>query len=234
MKILKLASVVKADSVRFQKELLAKTEKAYGDSDIKCKGFSYAIAGNPIKKRKPIIIGLNWGGGSTRPQDVDRLSQESPEEYAFIKKLDTLMKGIPLTEAIPHLNYTNISFFRSSRINELSPKDWDLSFPLLEKYIQFIQPPWILVTTIGRENLSKIFRVMSPIEVNSEVVQQGNRKYKSPIVRMAPNEYSSFLIGFVPYPGQAGGINGENKEALYSWVMAELKILEWWNQEKNT
>jgi hypothetical protein len=103
--------------------LKRKTEIAYRQSDvfIKNPSWSYSICGTPIQKGAGLLVGLNWGGGGngesfpsqTYPNNIDA------KTYVFIKRLfPYLNKYLKLAD--PHeINYSNLSFFRSPKVNDL-------------------------------------------------------------------------------------------------------------------
>jgi len=107
---------------------------------------NYAICDTPIQKGKDIIAGLNWGDISKGKQtcypkaDKDRNWRflKSSEQY-FIQYL-----GINLSK-LAHVNYTNLCFFRTKKLSHLTETDWEISLPLFQEYVNYINPPRILI-----------------------------------------------------------------------------------------
>lgn len=199
--------------------LLKETEIAYEQSDIKSKSLYYSVAGTPIIKNKGVLIGLNWGGGgkndmnSYTPQDLNKLSESRPNDYRFIISLFPFLQEYEKLNSINDINYSNLCFFRSPKVSDLSPHDWELSGKLFESYINYIQPPWILFTSIGRKPIS-ILRNQDDIDIKEQKdFNQGNKTFTAykGLYRQL------FKLFTVPYPYQAGGISDNTRRQIWKW-----------------
>jgi len=145
----------------FFSELLVETDKQYTKSPIYQKQLShskrwyYAICATPISKGKGILFGINWGGSDNfHPQTVMPSGQEVTE-YHFIKQSrQFLEKQWGLDFKSINFNYTNFCFFRTPKAEYLSLDDYLLSLPLFEKYVHYINPPWLL--SIGGINIKML------------------------------------------------------------------------------
>ena len=199
--------------------LLRKTKIAYEQSDIKTKSLYYSVAGTPIIKYKGVLIGLNWGGGGKNdmnnyiPQDLNKLNQSQPKDYRFIHSLFPFLQEYTKLNSILDINYSNLCFFRSPKVSDLSPRDWELSSKLFEDYINYIQPPWILFTSLGRKPVSILLN-HDDIEIKVQKdFKQGNKVFTA-----HKGLYRhQFKLLTVPYPYQAGGISKITRCRIWKW-----------------
>ncbi len=140
-------------------QLIQKTEIAFHQSDvfIKNPNWSYSICGTPILKGVGLIVGLNWGGGGngeifpsqTYPDGID------VKTYTFIKRLFPYLNKYLKVDDPKEINYSNLCFFRSPKVKDLSDKDWNLSKELFLDYLRYLDPPWIILATSGIECASR-------------------------------------------------------------------------------
>ncbi|HEY8388647.1 MAG TPA: hypothetical protein VIK74_08590, partial [Parasegetibacter sp.] len=111
-----------------------------------------SICATPISKDSGIIFGINWGGsGNFLPQTVMPKGNDIAD-YHFIKQSrQFLEKHWQLDVLNINFNYTNLCFFRTPKEKDLTSDDYKLSLPLFEKYVRYINPPWLL--SIGGTNI---------------------------------------------------------------------------------
>lgn len=147
----------KKTSEEFFKDLLNETQEVFKHSPIyrlqieHQRKWNYAICGTPIQKNQGIILGINWGGNECEPQSK-MPTGEGISKYSFIKQSRFLLENwLEIKISNPSFNYTNLCFFRSPYENYLTKKDYLLSIPLFERYVKYINPPWIF--SIGNINM---------------------------------------------------------------------------------
>ncbi len=114
------------------------------------KNWNYAVCATPIIKGKGIIFGINWGGDDIQPQTT-MPTGENIVNYTFIKQSRKYLEQLGLNFSDINFNYTNLCFLRTPKANLLEEDDFRLSIPLFEKYVRFINPPWLL--SIGGKNM---------------------------------------------------------------------------------
>jgi hypothetical protein len=149
-------------------ELVKKAVKGFDQKKLLL-GFS--LCATPINLGKPVIMGINWGGGSS----ADNISYESKltmptiEEfkvdykegyYPFLNRSQNLIKNylkISVEEA--EFNYTNLCLFRSPNISSLTSADFKEGIPLLKDFVGWIQPPSIL--SLGNSNMRYLKKEMN-------------------------------------------------------------------------
>ena len=76
---------------------------------------------------------------------------ENIVNYTFIKQSRKYLEQLGLNFSDINFNYTNLCFFRTPKANLLEEDDFRLSVPLFEKYVRYINPPWLL--SIGGKNM---------------------------------------------------------------------------------
>jgi len=152
------------DEIAFFHLLLQKTDEAYRRSDVIVKNghWSYSVCGTPIYKEQGLIVGLNWGGGGTG--EVFQAQVKYPngndiESYPFIKRLFPYLKAYLKVEDPKKLNYSNLCFFRSPHVDELTKKDWTLSSALFHNYAGYVRPAWILLATSGMDKALEVLEL---------------------------------------------------------------------------
>lgn len=121
----------------------SKTYDNYGD-----KNWNFAICETPIQKNTGIFFGLNWGG-----KDIDTQSEypvaDKKRNWNFVSHSRRYFREYLKTE-IEQLNYSNLCFFRSPKVQQIEDSDWDLAIPLFKDYVDYINPPWTLI--LGKPN----------------------------------------------------------------------------------
>ncbi len=137
----------------FFNKLQITTEKVFKESDVysknKHENWFYSICNGPIFREKPIVFGLNWG--VSRSEDY---KGHSPQK-TYPKDIDT--NTWPFKNHVNHflqkyfghsfdeVNYSNLCFFRTPNIDYLSYKDWRDSIPLFREYVQYVNPPYLIM-----------------------------------------------------------------------------------------
>ena len=147
--------------------------KKYQENPDHLHKWNFGICETPIQKGKSVILGLNWGGDDYPPQKSYPIL-EKERDWSFIRSsMPYLTKYLGINE-IQEINYTNLCFFRSENISVLESKDWELSFPLLNTYVNYINPPWILLLgTTGFKILKNNQLITEDLRIE---VQDKNRK----------------------------------------------------------
>ena len=207
--------------------LLEKTKAAYEKSKIKRAGLFYSIAGTAIKKRKGVLMGLNWGGGGIidnskyLPQEsLNNINKCKPEDYRFIRALSSYLEKYLKLKSVNDINYSNLCFFRSPQIIDLSPNDWKICNDLFKYYIDYIQPKWILLTSIAINTIS-ILKNNTNIKFKEKKEFQQNNK----IFIAYRGYYNQFPIYTIPYPYRAGGISEDTRKKIWDWHFANKNNL---------
>ncbi len=157
---------INSDGETFFHLLLEETKELYKTSDVinKNSGWSYSMCGTPIVKKQGLILGLNWGGGGTGELFNPQAKYPDGDEiktYPFIIKLTPYLKDHLGLEDITKINYSNLCFFRSPKVQDLSEKDWEVSIPLIQSYIKYVDPTWIVLTS------SNVDRAKKPLLLDS-------------------------------------------------------------------
>jgi hypothetical protein len=205
--------------------LLAETASKYSISPIRKEKLYYSICGTSIKKRNGVVFGLNWGGSdkykpyypqSSMPNS-DTLEHDDPDTYLFIKKLLLNLSNFKNIKSINEINYTNLCFFRSKRIRDLRAPDWENSAGLFKLLIEYIDPPWIIFSSIGKSSISRLCNTSDVRITSSNDFKQEDR-----IFTAYKGEYQNLIpLYTVPYPYRAGGINDITRESIWNWLFTE-------------
>jgi hypothetical protein len=179
--------------------LLKKTETAFLKSDIynyqikNNKNWNYAVCDTQIKKNKGIILGLNWGGDNKNPQSVYP-QKNKKRNWRFFNNITSFFKSHLNITSIEEINYYNLCFYRTPKIEYLKSSDWEQSISLTNEYIRYISPPWIVL--LGKTGFSKLktLKFISEIE-RFEIQDKKNRVfgYKAKL-------HTKFDLYCVPHP----------------------------------
>jgi hypothetical protein len=203
----------------FFSELLTDTDKQFKKSPIYQKQltlgneWNYSICATPISKGNGIIFGINWGGsGNFLPQTVMPTGDDIAD-YHFIKQSrQFLEKHWQLDISNINFNYTNLCFFRTPKEKELSSDDYKLSLPLFEKYVRYINPPWLL--SIGGTNL----KVLSGLGLLKNIQYQFDNEKK---FRGYSAQLWDYNIFSVPHP--TARLTTEARNTIWTKVTEEMK-----------
>lgn len=201
-------------SLEFFTELLAETKLQFEQSPVyqKQMEWNYAVCATPIVKGKGVIFGINWGGSNKSPQTV-MPTGEGITKYHFIKhNRHFLEKHWGLDISLINFNYTNLCFFRTPKEKDLTPKDYELSLPLFEKYIRYINPPWVL--SIGGTNLKILDKFKALKNIKQHFDKQGKFKGHS-------GQLWDWNVYSVPHP--SARMTSEARETIWTEVTKEMK-----------
>lgn len=136
--------------------------KAFAD-DKRLK-WAVSLCGTPISQGLPVILGINWGGGSAADSNSYAIQQKPPTreeflidykngDYRFLQRSRKLiMDHLKIDVSTGDFNYSNLCLFRSPDISGLTFEDVISCMPVIKKYIEFIGPPWIL--SLGNTNIN--------------------------------------------------------------------------------
>ncbi len=148
-------------------DLLNEVKEAYEKSSLVDKKLYYALVGTQIKPNQPLVVGLNWGGGSEK--DLKKM-KEKGEEYKpqtlssyqkliddnthfFSEGLDAgslltikpyIEKYIDFDIKTSHIGWTNFCLFRTPDDTTLSKEAMELTKPIFLKLIEIIKPSMII------------------------------------------------------------------------------------------
>lgn len=166
---------------------ILKDEKTNG------KKWNYSICGTPIQIDKTLLMGINWGGGSPSDSYDYKIQEAMPSfdeftnlykqgEYKFLKRIEPFMKEIVKIEiSTGEFNYSNLCFFRTPSIKDLTDNDFKICSPVFKKMIELIHPKQIISLGTGNiKYLKKYFQdefdCENPISVpgTSHKIYSGN------------------------------------------------------------
>lgn len=196
-------------------ELLKDTELAFNQSCIqklqlqKNQRWNYSVCATPIQVGKGIILGINWGADKNGhepqfciPNAADILSDN------FIKRSKPYLEeefNIDFNNI--DFNYTNLCFFRTPSIKELSSNDYSLSLPLFKKYVMYIKPKWLL--SLGYKNYDQLLKNNEISEVKQ--YPEGEAKF-----HLYKAKLWGFDIYFVPHPNAR--VKSEWRAELWRYI----------------
>lgn len=201
----------------FLAELLDVTDQQFKKSPVYQKQlklgkrWNYSICATPISKGKGVLFGINWGGDDNSPQTIMPSGQDV-ENYHFIKQIRKYLDpqwNLDFTTI--NFNYTNLCFFRTPKQSCLSLGDYELSLPLFERYIRYINPPWIL--SIGVSNLRILNRLGALSNLKDHYDNQG--KFRGQSGRLWGWHFFS-----VPHP--SAHLTRESRLEIWSAVTQEM------------
>ena len=161
------AELLSDTEIMFKKSPVSKKQQELGEK------WNYSVCATPIKRGKGIIFGINWGGNDHKPQPT-MPTGKNIVNYTFIKQSRKYLEQLGLNFSDINFNYTNLCFFRTPKANLLVDDDFRLSIPLFEKYVRFINPPWLL--SIGGKNM-KIFHKFGHLK-DDEIVRHYDNQRK--------------------------------------------------------
>lgn len=203
----------------FFAQLLAETEKQFKQSHIYQKQLSfgkqwgYSICATPISRGNGVIFGINWGGSNNFSEQTAMPTGDDIGEYLFIKQSKRFLESdwkLDITKK--NFNYTNLCFFRTPSEKHLSKDDYNLSLPLFEEYVRYINPPWLLSISMKNFKVLNSLRLLTFIQPFFD----NEKKFKG---------YSAQLWGykvfFVPHPN--AHLTNAARETIWTKVSDEMK-----------
>ena len=187
-----------SDDIEFIEKLLAKTKTEFSKSPIykkqndENKRWGFSICGTPIQKGKGILFGINWGGSGEYEEQNKMPEGNNIAGDDFIKRSKHFFdEYLSLKFDELNFNYTNLCFFRTPKIDDLSFQDYKLSYPLFEEYVKYIQPPWIFSLGITSYD---ILKKMGQLNADSEI-KDSSQKHRG-----ATGKFLGFNFYAVPHP----------------------------------
>jgi uracil-DNA glycosylase len=196
--------------------LLAKTEAAWQKLPIRIEKWKYAISATEFRPGKGLILGINWGADDKghekplHPGDDHDLSK-----YRFIAVSRVHLKRIlnlNFDEGKFNFNYSNLCFFRSKRVSDLTEAHHKLSIPLFEEYVQHIQPKWII--GFGVTNYTVMNRY-GMVDQWNEAPGDGKA------FKLYYGRYKGCPIYLLPHP--QARVPGERRQQLWDSLEEQLK-----------
>lgn len=130
--------------------------------------WNYSVCETTIKKKKGIILGLNWGASRfpAYPAQTRYPVDKKERDWRFLNSSMPYIKKYFGINSISEVNYTNLCFFRSLNITFLTHTDWKNAMPLLVKYVKYIKPEWIVL--LGNTGV-KFLSVFSIIDITKKI-----------------------------------------------------------------
>ncbi len=202
---------------------ILKNEKANG------KKWNYSICATPIVLSKPLIIGINWGGGGSKdnydysvqdsmPTKEEFLIELKDGGYKFLSKSkDYILKYLNLNINSDDFNYSNLCFFRTPNIKYLKGEDFEISIPIFKKFVNDLQPSWIL--SLGNTNIAYLEKFLNKTgEISLKPIPlNGKRKGKFEVMGYSGTLWSKQFY-CLPHPG--AHINKEDRDAIWETVFS--------------
>lgn len=174
--------------------------------------WNYAVCATPISIGNGIIFGINWGGADNFSPQTVMPKGNGIADYHFIKQnKQYLEKHWRLNISNINFNYTNLCFFRTPAEKDLSIDDYKLSLPLFEKYVRYINPPWLL--SIGGTNI----KVLDSLGLLKNIQRHfdNQNKFKGHSAQLW--DYNLFSV---PHP--TARLTTEARQTIWSKVTEEM------------
>lgn len=203
----------------FFAELLADTCRQFQKSPVYQKQlkltrqWNYSVCATPITKGNGVIFGINWGGADGFSPQTVMPNGENIADYHFIRQSRPFLeKHWKVDVSNVNFNYTNLCFFRTQKAIDLSVDDFKLSLPLFEKYVHYINPPWLL--SIGGKNIKMLdsFGLLKNLQRHFD----NENKFKGNSAQLW-----NYNIFSVPHP--SAHLTSEARQTIWSKVTKEMK-----------
>lgn len=177
------------------------------------RNWNYAVCATPIQKGKGVIFGINWGGDCISAQ-TKYPTGENIWNYTFIQQSKELLKRyLAIEEGTHDFNYTNLCFFRSPKLTDLSQDDFRISLSLFQEFIEFINPEWVL--SFGSTNIKILYKSKHITEVKGFNPEVGKRfRGHSAIL------FNKFPFYSLPHP--QAHMSGVAREQLWAKVIESM------------
>jgi len=204
-------------AIEFLSALLSETKEQFKKSPVYEKQYkqkkeaNYSVCATPILKHAPVLFGINWGGSDIFESQEVTTQFDDITKYPFIKRSQKYLEQLGLSFSEINFNYTNLCFFRSRKAIELEEGDYRLSIPLFEKYVNYINPKWIL--SIGYKNYEILNKLgfLKSVNIHTDKVSKAQA-------------YSAKLwdrdIYFAPHPN--AHFSNEKRNAIWAIITTEL------------
>lgn len=183
--------------------LLKEIAVQYNKSIIKEKGLYYSLSSTKLKKSVPLIVGFNWGG--TGKDYMPQTKYPTEESFKDVTDLGSLERTKCCFKHFykEGLNavQTNFCFFRSPNENDISNKDLNLTSPIFESLVNYLEPKIIISFSsklrdffikLDKENNIKT-KIINIDGGNSVMLAKGK-------VKFSKNEYDFIYLPHPNYP----------------------------------
>jgi hypothetical protein len=175
-----------------------------------------SLCATPITPGKPVILGINWGGGSESDDHIYQNQTKMPakedfiiDDYPFLIRSEKLFADIlKLDIGKGEYNYTNLCLFRSPDISSLIPKDFLDCALILREYVKYIKPPYIL--SMGNSNK----KYLQPGNPEFELIDLGEKGQKGWRGNVWGNKFYC-----VPHP-QSRFLNDKQRHEIWKSVFS--------------
>ena len=128
----------------------------------------FSLCGTPIQRRKPVIFGINWGGSEKNLRQSQMPNGDDIRNYRFIKQSAPYLKEFfDLETNQLDFNYTNLCFFRTQGIQTLKQEHFKLGLPIFRKYLEYIQPPYII--SLGNSSINLLTEIEPGFSIMKKV-----------------------------------------------------------------
>ncbi len=203
------------NEIDFFNHMLERTKAAFLQSKTLEKypneNWNYAICDTPIRKKTGIIFGLNWGGKDHNPQSKYPEAIKT-RDWPFITHSEWYFKEF-LHTTIDQLNYSNLCFFRSPSMNQIVKSDWDLAILLFKEYVEFIDPPWLLM-------LGKPVYLGNSYLTNKTTIKQTDINNRKNVYGYYGTLFNKYPIVSVPHP--QARISTESRKDIWKQVIEKI------------
>lgn len=206
--------------------LVEKTRVAFNQSDINKnfpdKDWYYSVCATPIRKNKPIFMGLNWGVSKPNENFKGHEPQvDYPSGDIGSWRTKTLIDKYLVNYfgyRSDQVNYSNLCFFRSEKEDQLTQSDWRDSIALFKEYVEYINPPYLIMMGVPKH--------LNENEIK-EIKTQGYRpknKPKTYYLRTA-TLFEKFPLASVPHP--TAPVYSEARKALWDMLIKTEPFNSW-------
>ena len=210
-----------AEEEKFFYSLLENTKQVFITSPVyekygDAKNWNCAVCETPILKGIGIFLGLNWGGRDINQQTVyPTKKRDEGRDWPFAKHAQVYLNN-HFGENIEDLNYSNLCFFRTPDTSFLKAEDWRLAIPLFKEYVDYINPPWIIM--LGNPDRLKRGNLILTNEFSVE-----DTTYKKSVWAGTGILFEKYKFAYVPH--SAAWCSSETHNALWKKMYLELQML---------
>ncbi len=207
---------------KFFNYLRQKTENVFLKSEVYSKNkeenWFYSICNGPIFRSKPIVFGLNWGvsrdksykGHSpqkTYPKDIDQ------NTWKFKSHVNLYLQKY-FGYSFDEVNYSNQCFFRTPNVDYLSYKDWRDALPLFKEYVEYIDPPYLIMLGLPKHLDNKELKEFKEYGY----LPKGAKRRSYARVGVLFDKYK---LGSVPH--SSAHISSQTHDALWNILLEKFK-----------
>ena len=187
------------------------------------KKWNYSICATPIVIGKPLVLGINWGGGGPKDNFDYSVQNKMPTKEGFLKELKNgeykflslskkyFEKHLDLNIDTDDFNYSNLCFFRTPNIKYLKGEDFKISIPILKQYVKELKPSFIL--SLGNTNINYLKQSYELNNNSLELLNSGKAlAYKGTL----------WSIPFCCLPHPGAHLFGNDRDKIWDLVFKKM------------